>query len=1527
MTVDTVSQSPAFAGWRVVQVLTSRATGVDGRGSGYLVAPGVVLTAAHVLSDALSVTVLIDAGQEGEIRVEVDPGTCLIDPVHHFGLGLQPQGTDLAAIPVPGDVTGDRQIVPAKFARLRSADQAYVSVTASGFPAHKLREGAKNVAAGHMARDLEHIRAGVPLVANRRQGTLALYLTDTPPGDAITTMSPWAGFSGAAVWSAGYIVGVVGEHHRQEGPGRLTGRRIDAIFREPRVAELKPLRDALGLPDSLEELADAVPTPSSELIRHAYRTEAAQHAPAELEGRTAEQIEWTEFCADTEPYVWWQGPPWTGKTALASTFVIKPPAGVQVVHFFVTRGWGGHANAAAFLDAGIEQLITFSSIDQAPIASHAQKGTWFALLDRAAQLCEDAGTRLVLVVDGLDEDEVGAAPGAGQSSIASMLPRRPHPNLRIIVTSRPDPGVPDDVPHDHPLRSCSTRRLQRNAISIESERLARQELRDVLTGARAELAAEVVGYIAAAGGGLTISDLGGLTGRALHVLEGLIRGQFGRILESRTKPASERETGAMVASDIYLFAHDTLREQASELLGPTLEIYRAEVHRWMTTYCEKEWPPATPSYALTGYPAMLRETGALDRATDLALDSSRHSLLRSVSGTDYLAVLEIEAVLSLHAKLEPPDVGSMVGLAVWRHALRHSGAAIPLELVHAWATLNRLDHALAIARTLPEPDRRVRATNDLARVQLVRGRADSALPLVAEAEALAQSIASTRQQALALADIARTLAMARQARRSLAVAQSIADVYWRERTLAHLSHLLAVGGDWDAAMAIPHSITRPSAECRAWAFLARAHASNGSIAQARGAAAQAEAAIRGITDPEQRAEALIDFARAVACAGDIRNASLAASKAESASRDIHNPDRQARVCGYLVRAWVEVGQEERAIDLARSIDDSYRRARALTEWIRAMAEAGQTRQTAPVAAEAEAAARAVNSPRKKAQVLTLLARALAETGQAVGASNVANIIPVPDRRAWALHQVVGVLVSDGVPESHRGEEAQRLAADVEAVARTITNPFRLANALTDAARAAAKAGDPERAWKIASEAEAVARKITHPDQQSQALSGLAEALAQAGDTNSALDLIRHIAKPNAKASALADLCIRLGSNGQTDEGLALSRTISDPAQAVRTFSNLIYAFAAAGEAEKALAAAAEAEVLIDYISNPEQKAQASAELALCLARAKAFDQALVLTRSIAAHPNQQTRALTLIARSMALAKETEKARLATAEAEIAAHGISNDDQRARAYVMLVGALAETGQYKQGLTLARAITDTARRAKALIEWIRAVSETEGAVVAVDAQAITVEAEHVASGITSSAIQASALTELATIIAQTGDVRRARSIADAAHLACDSIGSPGRKASSLIALSYALAEAGDLQGTHVVLSAAERVAREVVSTSRQARALTDVARALADTGHSKDAERLTSDLAHPDLRIEVLEALAEYASRRGDSSAVRRCVALALTLPVQDIGALTTLVCRQVPEAARAARITIIACANQHWFSALESEPQD
>src|SRR3954454_11117856 len=187
------------------------------------------------------------------------------------------------------------------------------------------------------------------------------------------------------------------------------------------------------------------------VARSAYLEQVRRIAPPDppgLQERDAELAELARFCLapDGAAYTWWRAGPWAGKSALLSTFVLRPPAEmaerVRIVSFFITARLAAQETGDAFTDVLLEQLAALLGQSLPTVLpAVTREACLLDLLSQAATACADAGGRLVLVVDGLDEDR-GVTTGPDAHSIAGLLPADPPSGMRVIVAGRPNPQVP-----------------------------------------------------------------------------------------------------------------------------------------------------------------------------------------------------------------------------------------------------------------------------------------------------------------------------------------------------------------------------------------------------------------------------------------------------------------------------------------------------------------------------------------------------------------------------------------------------------------------------------------------------------------------------------------------------------------------------------------------------------------------------------------------------------------------------------------------------------------------------------------------------------------------------------------------------------------------------------------------------------------------------------------------------------------------------------------------------------------------------
>ena len=623
----------------------------------------------------------------------------------------------------------------------------------------------------------------------------------------------------------------------------------------------------------------------SVVARSAYLEQVRRIAPPDppgLMGRDAEVAELARFCLAPggASYAWWRAGPWAGKSALLSTFVLRPPPEVaeqvRIVSFFITARLAAQDTREAFTQVLLEQLAELLGQPLPGVLPEATREAYLlGLLSQAAKQCQDAGGRLLLVVDGLDEDR-GVSTGQDAHSIAGLLPADPPAGMRVIVTGRPDPPVPDDVPDRHPLRDPAIiRPLPGSPHARDVQRLGRQELQRLLHGSTAEQ--DLLGLLAGARGGLSGPDLAELASVPLWEVEDVLRTVAGRTFGSRPSLSSLGKR-----PEVYLLGHEELQAAAEEYLRGRLAGYRDRLHAWAVGYRARKWPPGTPEYLLGGYFRLLEDLGDLPRMTECALDAARHDRMRDLTGGDAAALAEARTVLDRIAAEDDPDLASALALACHRDHLADRNAHIPESLPAVWAALGQLPRAEALARSMTSTDSQARALAEIATTLAQAGQHE-------QAEALARSITARTSRRAPWRDRAGA-GPGRAAPAGRAVARSITDKGSQASALAQVAAALAQTGHKQRAEAMARSDHRPrsagarpgrdrgelaqagqhqhptrqaeavaSLHHRPWSAGARpgrdrGGAGPGRAAPAAGLAAQAEAVASSITDPVSQAQ-------------------------------------------------------------------------------------------------------------------------------------------------------------------------------------------------------------------------------------------------------------------------------------------------------------------------------------------------------------------------------------------------------------------------------------------------------------------------------------------------------------------------------------------------------------------------------------------------------------------------------------------------------------------------------------------------
>ncbi|MFC4063471.1 hypothetical protein [Actinoplanes subglobosus] len=1047
-------------------------------------------------------------------------------------------------------------------------------------------------------------------------------------------------------------------------------------------------------------------------VRVTYVDQVRLIAPEDLFDREAELTELADFCTadDRGPYVWWRAPAWAGKSALMSTFVLNPPDGVQIVSFFITARYAGQDNRAAFTELVVTQLAELMS-EPVPTMSEATQDLYFrAVLTRAAEHVRAQGRRLVLLVDGLDEDRGVTSDGRGHS-IAAVLPERLPPDVRVIVSSRPNPPIPQDVPEGHPLRNDGiVRELTHSDHADAAQNEMMRELDRLLSADSA-----LLGLITAAGGGLSVRDLIELGGGNSWDIESRLHTVAGRSFDTRLSHWQPD-----IGPEVYVLGHEQIQRLAVERLGEKeLARHRERLHLWADDYRRKAWPETTPEYLLRGYFQLLRATGDRARMLALATDVRRHDRMLDLSGGDSTALFEIATTQDAFAAADVPDLVAIARLAVHCSALTGRNAHIPATLPALWTRLGRPERSDALVRGIADPHAQTCALMELARVSTGDRRVAAAI----QATSTIRAIDNPKVRVDLYPDLVETLGLVGEADRARTLLADTANPEARQQALVRLAHALSTSGERDRAASFVAAITDP--EVRAAVSVAITADLPADLVHA------ATALTRGTANMEGRGMVQARFAAALPGRKAARFAGEALAVADGLA-----PHGRIGILTALIPVLSALGDSRAPMVIRRALDDSkaidsygnhYRRTWALADLAHALVAAGQPGKAAQVAATAFDAARGIPVA-QRVPALVAAAGALDAAGHHRRAEDAreqareaAEDIRQGQPRARALKSVVDALINAGdlsraetlagdIPDRVMKIHAETALARAKAAAgdhhgtavtirRTtgtieeLPDPRTRANLLAALARAVFAAGRPTDARDLATRAEAAAHAVGALESQNVNRALLAAELASDTERTAALDtpslVWRRSAGPVVQDDEEVSRARTLARTGRFDSAVEAARSVRQSGKRDRALA----AVAAALPAERRELAT----TLIHEIEDRDVQEQTLTLLVIEAATASDYAGARTLSTT-AEDPAVRGRVLSSLATVVADARRLDEA------VDIAGR-IPGERDRGIVLGDLARRLAAERRHDRALSVATGIKDVVTRAEALTALVR------------------------------------------------------------------------------------------------------------------------------------------------------------------------------------------------------------------------------
>ncbi|MCX4685201.1 hypothetical protein OG401_12910 [Kitasatospora purpeofusca] len=437
---------------------------------------------------------------------------------------------------------------------------------------------------------------------------------------------------------------------------------------------------------------------------------ADRYRPQELRGsQAAVVLSALEEMVDSESgYLVLEAPPWSGKTALLSTLVVTStlPKTDRVAYF--VRQAAGSEKGRVFLDSMVRVLGAHAGKPRAT----KDVATLLTLYEAAAARSVARGRRLLLVIDGLDEDA-----GDPMGSIASLLPPRVSPGLTVLVSRRRNPPLPHDVPADHPLRHA---RRVADFRPLPEARVLRDRVRsdfDALLSDNSSWGCEVVGFLAVAGGGLTETALMQLIGTGEH-RDLPLPFHLTKLLHSVAARGLCLED---VDPDEFVLAHTDLYREALVGLGPTMcAALLQRLHAWADGYREEGWPATTPGFLLHRYLDTLSAPEHLGRRAAFTLDHRRLLRLADRGRTD----LGLASVDRVAQATRTPAV--LAFAAASRSLLAPRGRPVPHEVLRALCMVGDGERARSLALGVADPASKAVRLAEVVRALSAGGTPDTA---------------------------------------------------------------------------------------------------------------------------------------------------------------------------------------------------------------------------------------------------------------------------------------------------------------------------------------------------------------------------------------------------------------------------------------------------------------------------------------------------------------------------------------------------------------------------------------------------------------------------------------------------------------------------------------------------------------------------------------------------------------------------------------------------------------------------------
>ncbi|GGJ37574.1 hypothetical protein [Streptomyces brasiliensis] len=397
-------------------------------------------------------------------------------------------------------------------------------------------------------------------------------------------------------------------------------------------------------------------------------------------------------------------------------------------------------------------------------------------------------------------------------------------------------------------------------------------------------------------------------------------------------------------------------------------------------------------------------------------------------------------------------------------------------------------------------------------------------------------------------------------------------------------------------------------------------------------------------------------------------------------------DRMEHLPSNLVGLWAKLGNVDRAINLARSQEQSYRGIGSLIAVAEALSASHGVKQALSLA-------NSINDSGDHDTCLGKIAVVLARTDSSEALS-IASTILNAEKRAKAYTAIAHELAQAG-----RQSEAEDTVDQSLGVINAVGDLFRRAGLLATVAKVFSSIGNQDRAVDVAEAAVSIAEAVNPVYRRAQALGIVAQKVA-APDFNTAVDISRKAAKlllvlnaDEEKLWAARIVAPALSVTGLHDQAIELPYLLaSDEFDRAEMFSEIGIALAQAGNPERALG-------LARSIEFPSQQAKVLIAAAEALVKAGQQSRAVhvahrVLKVAVRTELDWQIEIMASAAEVLKMAGHDDQATSIASEATELARNRLSPRNRVKRLTEMVVALDRVGLGDRSLALAQRAKEVA-----------------------------------------------------------------------------------------------------------------------------------------------------------------------------------------------------------------------------------------